>query len=165
MGDCLVRLWAPSLVFTSYEVYKHFTGSNENIHLKEFLELNYENEQLEKDFERIFEVRSEVFKALENARNDKLIGKPLEAAISLDLTSEDRKLFDLHIKDEINRFFIVSLARFSELSDSDLIESIKVKVEKAEGVKCPRCWNISMEHDENGLCPRCQKVLKEMANQ
>ncbi len=165
MGDCLVRLWAPSLVFTSYEVYKHFTGSNENIHLKEFLELNYENEQLEKDFERIFEIRSEVFKALENARNDKLIGKPLEAAISLDLTSEDRKLFDLHIKDEINRFFIVSLARFSELSDSDLIESIKVKVEKAEGVKCPRCWNISMEHDENGLCPRCQKVLKEMANQ
>ena len=35
-----------------------------------------------------------------------------------------------------------------------------VKVVKATGTKCPRCWNYSTEADENGLCPRCQAVMK-----
>ena len=35
------------------------------------------------------------------------------------------------------------------------------EVNKAEGTVCPRCWNISKEHDENGLCPPCQKVLND----
>ena len=38
-------------------------------------------------------------------------------------------------------------------------EERSYEINKAEGTVCPRCWNVSKEHDENGLCPRCQKVL------
>ena len=65
----------------------------------------------------------------------------------------------------LDKLFIVSAV--SVAKDESLgatLEDIAVKISKAEGVKCPRCWTFSKEagtdaeHPE--LCPRCTAVVK-----
>ncbi|MFZ0037704.1 MAG: zinc finger domain-containing protein, partial [Candidatus Acidiferrales bacterium] len=60
-------------------------------------------------------------------------------------------------------FFIVSQVRL----DSATAEGISVKVERADGAKCERCWNYSTHVGENAeypaICERCTAALDEIA--
>ena len=103
--------------------------------------------------EKLMEVRSHVLKALEEARNEKLIKSSQEASISLAAPEDVTELLAHTLSDKVSQWMIVSHC------ETEKADEISVKVRKADGVKCPRCWNYSTEADSEGLCPRCQAVL------
>ena len=154
--DKLVRLWAPFLVYTMEEVWQHFNDDCEkSVHNTEFpaVESYVDEEEIRTEGEKLMEVRSHVLKALEEARNEKLIKSSQEAAISLAAPEDVTTLLSKALSDKVSQWMIVSQC------DMEKADEISVKVRKADGVKCPRCWNYSTEADSEGLCPRCQAVL------
>ena len=153
--DKLVRLWAPFLVYTMEEVWQHFNDDSEkSVHNTEFPEVeNYANaEEVKASGEKLNEVRDTALKALEEARNAKLIKSNQEAHVSLTAPEDVRGLLNSKLGDTLAKWLIVS---YADVKDGEL----KAEVTKAEGTKCPRCWNYSMNPDENGLCPRCHAVM------
>ena len=112
------------------------------------------DEELLKEYEELLALRSEVLKALEEARNAKVIGSSQEALVSLPLSNELTK-----------RYSLSDLAYIFVVSEVKLSQSDKIEVIHHPGIKCDRCWNyfddaIDMG-DETHLCPRCLEVLKK----
>ena len=155
-ADALVKLWAPFLAFTAEEIWTHFShlGAN-SVHYEEFPEVKEyaEAEVLRDEIKRLLDVRALVTKANEEARNEKLIASSQEAKIILTLPKEDKELVEKNLGDAVAQWLIVSQV---ELVEGEAV----VKVEKASGEKCPRCWNYDEHVDENGLCPRCHAVME-----
>jgi isoleucyl-tRNA synthetase len=109
-------------------------------------------------------VRDQVLKALEEARNNKLIGGGLEAHVHV--TAPDPVYSVLKRYEEQLRYvFIVSAVKLSQGSGNGT-GSVSVEVSKAEGSKCERCWNYSTHVGEDKnyptVCERCSAVLKEI---
>lgn len=157
------RLMAPILVHTTEELNQIFRPDEESIHLETFVEVKDEllTEEETKDFERLFELRDAVFKALEEKRADKVIGKSLEGHVLLNLNAQDKDLVKTYLGDHLAQWFIVSKVT---LTDENLPEVLgfNVDVELSVGETCPRCWNIvETTHGEDGLCDRCYHVLKD----
>ena len=164
--DCvsnLVRLLAPVLSFTCEEVYEHFSGKEEeSIFLTQFPSyLDYPNQDETKaKWQVVLDVRSDVLKALEEAREAKVIGKPLEAKVKLNVNDEYKEVISEFTETELAQMFIVSGL---ELTSDDLpkYEVSSVSVEKFEGHICPRCWTMVTKLAEDGVCPRCHQVLTQ----
>ena len=155
-ADALVKLWAPFLAFTAEEIWTHFShlGAN-SVHYEEFPEVKEyaEAEILRDEIKRLLEVRALVTKANEEARNEKLIASSQEAKILLTLPKEEKELVEKNLGAAVAQWLIVSQVELVEGETA-------VKVEKASGQKCPRCWNYDEHVDENGLCPRCRAVME-----
>ena len=155
-ADALVKLWAPFLAFTAEEIWTHFShlGAN-SVHYEEFPEVKEyaEAETLRDEIKRLLDVRALVTKANEEARNEKLIASSQEAKILLTLPKEDKELVEKNLGAAVAQWLIVSQVELVEGESA-------VKVEKASGEKCPRCWNYDEHVDENGLCPRCHAVME-----
>ena len=155
-ADALVKLWAPFLAFTAEEIWTHFShlGTN-SVHYEEFPEVKEyaEAETLRDEIKRLLDIRALVTKANEEARNEKLIASSQEAKILLTLPREDKELVEKNLGAAVAQWLIVSQV---ELVKGETA----VKVEKASGEKCPRCWNYDEHVDENGLCPRCHAVME-----
>lgn len=157
-ADKLVKLWAPFLVFTCEEVWALFNDDAEkSVHNTEFPAVEeYSNaEEVKANAKKMLDVRSSVLKALEDARNEKMIKSNQEASIQLGVPEDVQALFSSKLDSALSQWLIVSN---TEVSTS---EEVTVKVEKASGTKCPRCWNYSVNPDEDDLCPRCHAVLKK----
>ena len=157
-ADKLVKLWAPFLVFTCEEVWAHFNDDAEkSVHNTEFPAVEeYPNaEEVKANAKKMLDVRSTVLKALEDARNEKMIKSNQEASIQLGVPEDVQALFSSKLDSALSQWLIVSN---TEVSTS---EEVTVKVEKASGTKCPRCWNYSVNPDEDDLCPRCHAVMKK----
>ena len=110
--------------------------------------------------ERLLLIRSDVLKALENARNEKIIGKSLEAHVTLNVSEEDRALIAEIFPDTFHQWLIVSKVTFTD-EQLPAYEHCGVSVDKCAGTVCPRCWNITDSDAEDGLCARCARVLAE----
>ncbi|MFV0380574.1 MAG: isoleucine--tRNA ligase [Anaerorhabdus sp.] len=152
----LAKLWAPILPFTMEEVWDNFSGASSNsIHLNNFNELKEINNsnKIKEDFKLLNSIRDDVFKALEVARSEKIIGKPLEASVVISTNDDEINLMKTYFKDNVDQWLIVSDVTF----DTALERSVKVNV--AKGEVCPRCWNISESYNDDKLCERCQKIL------
>ena len=157
-ADKLVKLWAPFLVFTCEEVWAHFNDDAEkSVHNTEFPAVEeYPNaEEVKANAKKMLDVRSTVLKALEDARNEKMIKSNQEASIQLGVPEDVQALFSTKLDSALSQWLIVSNTAVSTS------EEVTVKVEKASGTKCPRCWNYSVNPDEDDLCPRCHAVLKK----
>ncbi|MGN1003032.1 MAG: class I tRNA ligase family protein, partial [Oscillospiraceae bacterium] len=160
--DTMTKLMAPILCFTCDEIWQampHRAGDDPrnvvyNEMNKPFSAYALDEAAMAR-WDRIIEVRTAVNAALENARNEKQIGKSLEAAVELTVPAEDAFLAEMDAAD-LATLFIVSRVRVS------LGNELAVQVAPAPGTKCPRCWALSEEADENGLCPRCAAVLAKM---
>ncbi|MDL2276441.1 isoleucine--tRNA ligase [Breznakia sp. OttesenSCG-928-G09] len=160
--DTLLKLWAPILVHTAEEINDHFQAYDDSIHLQSFnTSETFENaEEIKEKMNRLFAIRKDVFKAIEACRNEKIIGKPLEAHVILHVYDDDKALLESVLGDKLHQWLTVSKVTFTD----DVLEKYEVaevKVEKCNGVVCPRCWNITDARTEDGLCERCQEVLKE----
>ena len=156
-----VRLFAPILSFTTEEVYDNMPYEDaESVHLTDFPVKNLiDDEVLEAKWDKLLEVRDDVNKALEESRNEKVIGKSLEAAV--EVYSNDAEVVELlNSVANLNQFFIVSKVEVKE-NDGVAYDLATVKVTKAEGHRCERCWNIVDEVNEEGLCPRCASILNK----
>jgi isoleucyl-tRNA synthetase len=170
----LTKLLAPILSFTAEEIWQHIPGDKEeSVLLSDFPEIQEEfvDRELENKWARISAIRNEVNKALELKRQEKFIGNALEAKVTIFAGEQILQLLKGHDK-YLPTIFIVSSVELSALEDagvgeyqSEEIDDLIVKIEKADGVKCQRCWNwdvsVGSQEDHPELCERCRSVLKD----
>ena len=160
--DYLVKLWSPVLPYTMEEVWKYY-GSKEatSVHYTHFVEIKeYEGQDVIKaNFERLHLIRADIFKAREEAINNKIIEKPMQTHALLHVSDEDKKLLLDAFGDKINQWLIIAKVSFVEETLTKY-DNIEVKIEMAKGHVCPRCWNIVEEENEDGLCNRCVEAIK-----
>ena len=157
----LSRLLAPILAFTADEAWENLPGRTvASVHIAEFPEAaGVADSVLTSNWERLFAIRDEVLKALEEARNDKSIGSSLEAKVVLTTDAETTR-FLLDYFTDLRYIFIVSQV---EVHEGD---SFAVRIDKADGHKCERCWNYSIRVGEFDnyptVCERCIEALTEL---
>ena len=171
--DALTLMLTPILAFTADEIWRfmpHDASRNADSPLfNEIPQADFiETDQAFMDkWEKIHAVRVDVQKALELARNEKIIGKSLEAKITL---GADGELYDFLKANEaaLPEIFITSAVNVvSDKQDfSGDVEGLTVSVAKADGEKCERCWKFSstVGKDANHphLCAHCAEVLAQM---
>nr|WP_320192859.1 isoleucine--tRNA ligase [uncultured Desulfobacter sp.] len=174
MLDALVKIMAPILPFTAEEIYTHMPlgdAKKESVHMEDMVSIDdsLEDRDLASKWENIRALRAEVTKALEEARTAKLIGHPLDAAVEIKLPQGDLEAQVASLDVDLNDIFIVSDARVVDTLDGDVyqgkeIEGLAIKVAKASGEKCERCWrfdeNLGTDADHPTACPRCTQALK-----
>ena len=167
----LVRLIAPILSYTCEEVWRHTKlgeGAPESVHLAYFPQpeeltdgLTAESRAQAAAWESLLPVRDQVLKALDAAREDKVIGASLEAAVSLEAGGDLYRLLESHAAD-LPTWFIVSQVNLEPGRDS---AALNVRVERARGDKCERCWKYTLDVGSDPefptVCAACALVLPE----
>jgi isoleucyl-tRNA synthetase len=176
IGEALVRLLAPIMSFTCEEVWQYLPpveGRLESVHLTTFPEAAdvlgtddssaASNKKSDGEWYTLRMVRSKVLMKLEVERANKRIGTALEAQVAL---TADGETFDVlsHYEGQLRYLFIVSSVTLQQGQGEGIWPAIDV--EKADGLKCERCWNFSIHVGEDTkyptVCERCSAVLKEM---
>ena len=162
--DTITKLFAPILAFTCDEIWQampHKEGDDgRNVVLNE-MNQPFAAYALSEDtmaaWEGIIALRDVVNAALEAARNEKKIGKSLEAKVTIPAAqlAGSRKV-DM---EELADLLIVSQVEVSDTVD-------EVVVSPAQGEKCERCWKhsegVGSDSEHPTLCPRCAAVVKAM---
>ena len=150
--DCLLKWFAPILVFTTEEIYSLVTKSEESIHESSFNEIPklWNNNNLNEKWEQLYKIKQDANIAIEEKRSKKEIGSSLEAELEIYTNSYN---FTLMNELDLAEYFITSKAKkFKNQNDK---EETKIIVKKTSGVKCNRCWKIV---DKN--CIRCDSIIK-----
>ena len=170
MLDVLVRVISPILSFTAEEIWERLDYENkeESVHLASWIQEKpeYVNEELASKWSKLYELRKEVNKKIESERQNGLIGLSLDARVLINISNSNYEFVKGYSEWDISDIFLVSQVEFtdaSDLEDTD-IEGIKVKVVKALGKKCERCWKYSLEIGQDSEFPdvtlRDAKVLR-----
>lgn len=157
----LVRVLAPVLSFTAEEVWQFMPEAlrdAKSVHLSDWpvMELPEGGAELGASFAKVLEVREAVTKALEEARNAKVIGKSQEAAVTLTAPAETVAALEARGSLGLAELFIV--AQVSVTAG----EVVTVEIKPASGEKCPRCWNLrelGTDASHPDVCSRCSVVL------
>ncbi len=140
--DSLLKWFAPILSFTTEEIFNLVNKDNneKSIHLKKLniFPKAWNNAQLEKNWEKIIDIRNEANSSIEAMRADKIIGSSLEANIEIKLDEEN---YNLGKNYDFSEICITSSAKITKTKEKQ--NSIKVITVKAEGQKCPVCWKIN----------------------
>ena len=146
----LIRLLAPLVSFTADEAWgflPKLAGAPESVHLTLFPAADEVTEglgaihrQTAANWDRLMEVREQVLKSLEMARQEKFIGAPLEARVHLKANEDLYPLLDRYQAD-LPALFIVSQVSLEGHSEARL----SVHVDRAQGVKCERCWKFTLD--------------------
>jgi isoleucyl-tRNA synthetase len=166
----LVRLLAPILSFTCEEVWlqtKHAKGEAPSVHMNLFpkpedlsLGIAAEQRQQAADWESLVPVRNQVLKVLDDARDEKIIGSSLEAAVTLRAAGGLYVLLE-KLAADLPGFFIVS--QVSLLPSST--DTLEVDVERVSGDKCERCWkytnDVGSDQELASVCASCAKIVRE----
>ena len=174
--SALTRLIAPMLAFTSEEIWKAMphleSEDNASVFLNAMPEYNseYEFGDIADRWNRLFELRDDIMKALEEARANKLIGKSLDAKVTIYTSNEDTYKTFAEFAEELKTVFIVSSAEVvkADAPDEAFTETesgIGVVVSQADGHKCDRCWAYSTEGYENEdgfICERCKNIIDSL---
>jgi isoleucyl-tRNA synthetase len=171
--NTMTRLLAPIFTFTSEEVWTSlpaWQGKEESVHLTQFPQVHsqYFNADLGERWKAMIDAKSEIAKAIEQARKEKVIGHSLDARVSIAAPEKMRALFETHLED-LRALLIVSQLQISEEKDlvhpyqSAELPGLSVGVEKARGAKCERCWiydeSIGADPAHPTVCGRCVKNL------
>ena len=177
--DGLTRLLAPILPFTTEELWRNLPGQRgPSVHLEEFPSdvASWRDNQLLERWKALRSVRDAVNVELESARQAKTIGSNLSARVELEFEGETLELLKEYL-DSLPTLFGVSDvvvgpvragAGFSQGGGSMVRPPSNVRVLKADGVKCERCWRyvptVRSEPDWAGICDRCVDALAETVN-
>ena len=177
IASVLARLFAPILVFTTDEIWKHLpreSGAPAEVHLALFPRPDecskYPDEALDARWVHLLGVRDAVLKSLEQARNAKEINSGLEARVEL-ASDGDLAALLRDYADWLPTLFIVSQVDLvngnsSGANQTASLPGLGIKVYRARGKKCERCWNYSVRIGEDAdyptLCERCVPVLREI---
>ena len=164
--DAMTRMFAPILAFTCDEVWLAMPHRAEddgrnvlfNEMVQPYTQYALSQEEME-NWGRIASLRSAVNGALEQARADRIIGKSLEAAVSLTVPQEDAFLTRMS-EEALADLFIVSQVSLT------VGDEVSVRVKAAAGVKCGRCWkvlhSVASVGEHEALCPRCAAVMAKL---
>jgi isoleucyl-tRNA synthetase len=168
----LTKLTAPILAHTADEVWKFIPAvQEESVQLTDMPEVRElkNADKLEEKWNAFLRLRDDVLKALEEARNEKVIGKSLNAKVTLYVSEKTGKLLDA-IQESVRQLFIVSdfevAGTYEDAPENALkLETAAIVISKAEGETCERCWTITPEvgkdEEHPTLCHRCAEVMKE----
>ncbi|WP_110929348.1 isoleucine--tRNA ligase [Bacillus massiliglaciei] len=124
--------------------------------------------RIEEKWNEFMKLRDDVLKALEEARNEKVIGKSLNAQVEVFVTEETKTLLGT-IQESFEQLFIVSkfsvAGSFEQAPEDSLkLDKAAILVTKASGETCERCWNVSeqvgTDEEHPTLCKRCTEVVK-----
>jgi len=156
----LVRLIAPVLTFTTEEVWQSMPealrGDVVSVQLAGWPTVDVpagDAERLREEYGVVLAVRDVATKALEEARNAGTVGKSQEARLVVDAPADVRGVLGAREQAGLAELFIVSEVALGAESPE-----VVVRVERASGEKCPRCWNWR-ELGPDGLCARCSQVV------
>jgi isoleucyl-tRNA synthetase len=168
----LTKLVTPILPHTADEVWKHIDSVKEEsvqlVDMPNSVEIP-NADALEAKWDSFMELRDDVLKALETARNEKVIGKSLAASITLYPNNETNALLD-SVEENLKQLFIVSGfaigGSYEEAPENaQVFDQVKIVVGVAEGETCDRCWvvtpTVGEDSDHPTLCTRCASVVKE----
>jgi isoleucyl-tRNA synthetase len=164
IGDALARMLGPILVFTADEIWENLPNRTEpSIHLALLPKADAQShEALLAEWERLFAIRDDVLRALEEARVAKQIGSSLEARVTLQASGKALELLQKH-QNDLRYLFIVSQVELRNSAGSD---SVSIAISVADGAKCERCWNYSTRVGESEryptVCERCVDALTEI---
>jgi isoleucyl-tRNA synthetase len=151
----LCQLLAPVLVFTAEEAWCHSQASS-SVHLEEFPTPQNRGVKASEQMADLLRLRGVIGQAIEKARQDKLIGNALEAAVVLRSNSDVTTKID---KDELEEFFILSDLTIEQAKEAS------ASVTKTPYAKCARCWRhreyVGKSKTHPDLCDRCEKVITE----
>ena len=173
IAEAMTRWMAPILSFTAQEIWQAlpviegkardefvFTDVWFDGLVKTQSSSQFNNEY----WDQILQVRGAVNRAIETARKDKVVGKGLEASVTLHATAE---LADslTQLEDELRFVLITSNAEIkvvtsapTEALETD-VDGLWLSVSTSTGAKCERCWHITDDigQDETHpeLCGRC----------
>ena len=164
--SAVARLAAPIISFTAEEIWTYMphtsTDDKESIFLNQMPEksgIEFSDEFVSK-WEFIYSTRETVNKVLEEKRNEKLIGKSLEANIIIHCGESLYEKYNA-LTEELKDILIVSGVSASKDGNDEVPE---IEVIKAEGEKCERCWSYSntvgSDSEHPTLCARCAAVVK-----
>lgn len=171
--DALTLILTPILAFTCDEIWtamKHDKSRNpegplfNSIPTADYIETD---EAFIAKWDRIHEIRTDVQKALELARNEKVIGKPLEAKVTL---YADGELADF-LKSELKSLPEIFITSAVEIADGEGefkgdVKGLSITVNKADGAKCERCWKFSdtvgQDSEHPTLCAHCAETMKQL---
>ncbi|WP_078434414.1 isoleucine--tRNA ligase [Metabacillus halosaccharovorans] len=168
----LVKLVTPILPHTADEVWEQIDSVKEvSVQLVDMPEVKeYEQaDELEKKWDSFMSLRDDVLKALEVARNEKVIGKSLTASISLYPNADAKALLD-SVEEDLKQLFIVSGFEIAgeyavAPQHAQTFDTVKIVISQAEGETCERCWIVTPEvgqvEDHPTLCTRCASIVKE----
>ena len=165
--DALARLTAPILSFTADEVYQSLPGTTGSVHLTLFptaesLAPTAECRTLIADWYSLLQRRTDVLSRLENLREKKIIGKSLEAVVTLYIGETEKNL---------EKRYAVSLPELFNVSEVDLLAVTHSDpdylqnhaVERSSHSKCDRCWrhvpDVSNDTRYPTVCLRCAEAL------
>jgi isoleucyl-tRNA synthetase len=168
----LAKLVSPILSHTADEVWSYIPAvEEESVQLTDMPE--YEElpnaSVLEEKWHSFMKLRDDVLKALEQARNEKVIGKSLTAKVTLYVNEKTKALLD-SIQENLQQLFIVSgfevAGTYEEAPENAVkLETAAIVVTKADGETCERCWvvtpDVGTDPDHPTLCGRCAHVVKE----
>ena len=174
----LARLVAPILCFTAEEIWQIMphaaTDKTASIFLNDMpaYDESLAFPEVVARWSALFELRDDVMKALEIARADKLIGKSLDAKVTVWAANDEQYELLSAFADQLATVFITSQATAlkgaaAEGAFTETESGIAVLVEPADGQKCDRCWtfvtdaieDVDAEGNVGCLCPRCHKVV------
>jgi isoleucyl-tRNA synthetase len=170
INHALVRLLAPILAFTAEEVWGYL-GEPGSVHTAYFPKPDELTQGItgpqrahSDNWNALIEVRDTVLKELEHARQEKVIGAPLEAHVYLRATKELAPLLEEY-RDQLPGLFIVSQVSLGAAANSEL----EVRVERASGTKCERCWKYLPSYGADPrwptLCAHCVAALDAITGQ
>lgn len=166
LTDALTRLLAPVLAFTCEEIWATFArpaGAPDSVHIALLPNPDELGGRMAPErtamWDRLIGVRDDVLKVLETARQEKVIGAPLEARVRLEADAALLPLLEQY-EAQLPALFIVSEV---ELAAG---ESFRASVQRATGVKCERCWkytlDVGKDSDLPTVCAPCAAAVKVM---
>jgi isoleucyl-tRNA synthetase len=175
IAEALSRLVAPIMTFTADEIWRFLPALKsrpESAHMALFpndhditgdIRDRDAAATVRTDWETLVVIRDEVNKAIEQARNDKVINSELEAAIVITAPAESYKLLERY-RGHLNSLFVVSAVELKLSESSDGAAALAVEAHRAPGQKCERCWNYSTHVGEDEsyptVCERCSAALR-----
>jgi isoleucyl-tRNA synthetase len=151
--DALCRLLAPILAFTAEEAWRH-SGAGGSVHLLELSQTQGRRDGASAQIADLLKLRAVIGQAIERARQEKLIGNALEAAVDLYSDSDITSKID---NEELEEFFILSDLTVHEGKEAS------ASVTKTSYKKCARCWRhrpaVGASKTHPDLCDRCESVV------
>ncbi|MTV22820.1 isoleucine--tRNA ligase [Staphylococcus delphini] len=163
----MTKLLAPIIPHTAEEVWSHIEQvDEESVHLTHMPAKEDVDQPLLDKWNTFMALRDDVNRALEAARNEKVIGKSLEAKVKIGNSPSFDTLAFLEGFNDLHQLFIVSQVELVVEAQGEAYQHGTIEIAKADGEKCARCWNYSESLGSVGeldhLCPRCQEVVKTL---
>jgi len=171
--DAMTRLLAPILSFTSEEIWlslPSYGGKETCVHLTQFPEVNpkYLDMNLAQSWSTMISLRGEIFRAIEIARKNKVVGHSLDARVDISPPGDLQSFLEVHLED-IKTLLILSQINIVEeggIKDpyiSTEFAGLTIGVTKARGKKCDRCWvyseTVGANREHPTICDRCLSNL------